>query len=125
MDPNSEFALDQSFTALAVLSPAGKLIAQGRHRLELRSWCPPQLPLRDLLIIESRRQVASEDQLDPEAAGVALVDVLSVEPWPSAPGMYGWRLGNVRPITPKLSPLPARGGLYTICLSSLAETAVT
>lgn len=125
MDSPSDSQLDQSFTALAVLSPAGKLIAQGRHRLELRSWCPTQVPLRDLLIIESRRQVASEDQLDPEAAGVALVDVLSVDPWPGMPGMYAWKLGNVRPIFPKLSPLPARGGLYTICLRSLAETADT
>ena len=125
MDSPSDSQLDQSFTALAVLSPAGKLIAQGRHRLELRSWCPPQVPLRDLLIIESRRQVASEDQLDPEAAGVALVDVLSVDPWPGTPGMFAWKLGNVRPIFPKLSPLPARGGLYTVCLSSLAETADT
>lgn len=125
MDSPSDSQLDQRFTALAVLSPAGKLIAQGRHRLELRSWCPPLVPLRDLLIIESRRQVASDDQLDPEAAGVALVDVLSVEAWPGTPGMYAWKLGNVRPIIPKLSPLPARSGLYTLCLSSLAETAVT
>lgn len=118
-------AWDHGFTALAVLSPAGKLIAQGRHHLELRSWRPPQVPLRDLLIVESRRQVASEDQLDPEAAGVALVDVLSVEAWPGSPGMFAWKLGNVRPITPQLGPLPARCGLYTVCLSSLAETADT
>ncbi len=125
MDSPSDSQLDQSFTALAVLSPAGKLIAQGRHHLELRSWRPSQVPLRDLLIVESRRQVASDDQLDPEASGVALVDVLSVEPWPGSPGMYAWKLGNIRPIIPKLSPLPARGGLYTVCLSSLAETATT
>ncbi|MDL5033506.1 hypothetical protein QRD43_16450 [Pelomonas sp. APW6] len=125
MDSPSDSQLDQSFTALAVLSPAGKLIAQGRHSLELRSWRPPVVPLRDLLIVESRRQVASDDQLDPDAAGVALVDVMSVEPWPGSPGMFAWKLANVRPIFPKLSPLPARGGLYTICLRSLAESAVT
>ena len=125
MDRPSDARPAPSFTALAVLSPAGKLIAQGRHCLELRSWRPPQLPLRDLLIIESRRQVASDDQRDPEAAGVALVDVLSVDPWPGTPGMFAWKLGNVRPINPPLGPLPARSGLYTVCLRSLAETADT
>lgn len=125
MDIPSDSQLDQRFTALAVLSPAGKLIAQGRHRLELRSWQPPRVPMRDLLIVESRRQVAADDQLDPDAAGVALVDVLSVEPWPDTPGMFAWKLGNIRPIFPSLSPLPARSGLYTLCLSSLAETADT
>lgn len=125
MDSPSDSQLDQSFTALAVLSPAGKLIAQGRHSLELRSWRPPTVPLRDLLIVESRRQVAADDQLDPDAAGVALVDVMSVEPWPGSPGMFAWKLANIRPIFPKLSPLPARGGLYPICLRSLAESAVT
>lgn len=125
MDSPRESQLDQSFTALAVLSPAGKLIAQGRHSIELRSWRPPEVPMRDLLIVESRRQVAADDQRDPEAAGVALVDVLSVESWPGSPGMFAWKLGHIRPIFPKLSPLPACGGLYTVCLRSLAETADT
>ncbi|MDT8997784.1 hypothetical protein RQP53_00680 [Paucibacter sp. APW11] len=116
---------DQSLTALAVLSPAGKLIAQGRHRIELRSWQPPVLPLRNLLIVESQRQVAAEGQWDPEACGVALVDVLSVSPWSGAPGMYAWELSNIRPICPKLCPLPARSGLYSVNLCATREALET
>ena len=113
--------MDQRLTALAVLSPAGKLIAQGRHRIELRSWQPEQLPLRDLLIVESQRQIAHAEQWDPDACGVALVDVLSVKPWVGAPGMYAWELSNIRPICPKLGPLPARSGLYPVQLCATRE----
>ncbi len=105
---------NQCFTALAVLAPAGKLIAQGRHRLELRSWQPPSLPLRNLLIVESARQVNAEGQWDPEACGVALVDVVAVQPWKGLPGMYAWQLDNIRPILPRLHPLPAKAGLYQV-----------
>ncbi|HLO95507.1 MAG TPA: hypothetical protein VK195_14440 [Burkholderiaceae bacterium] len=48
-----------------------------------------------------------------------------MQAWTGSPGMLARRPGHVRPITPKLGPLPARGGLYTVCLSSLAEAADT
>ena len=67
--------------ALSIVAPNGANIAAGRKTLEIRSWCPPQLPLRDLLIIENKIFLIGEDEADPDAIAVALVDVDEVHVW--------------------------------------------
>ncbi|CAI3140797.1 hypothetical protein ACIN5162_0431 [Acinetobacter baumannii OIFC0162] len=44
----------QQFLALSVVAPNGTRIAQGIKTLEVRSWVPAQLPLKDLFIVENQ-----------------------------------------------------------------------
>lgn len=44
----------QQFLALSVVAPNGTRIAQGIKILEVRSWVPAQLPLKDLFIVENQ-----------------------------------------------------------------------
>lgn len=67
--------------ALSIVAPNGANIAAGRKTLEIRSWCPPRLPLRDLLIIENRIFLTGEDEVDPNGVAVAVVDVDEVHAW--------------------------------------------
>lgn len=98
-----------TYTALSIVAPHGEGIASGRKVLEVRSWCPPCLPLVDLLIVENTRLLLQDGDSDDAGRAVALVDVHAVAPWlPSevdaacssgwVPGYWAWRLENVRPI---------------------------
>jgi hypothetical protein len=51
--------------ALSIVAPNGANIAAGRKTLEIRSWHPPQLSLRHLLIVENRIFLTGEDERDP------------------------------------------------------------
>lgn len=44
----------QQFLALSVVAPNGIRIAQRIKTLEVRSWVPAQLPLKDLFIVENQ-----------------------------------------------------------------------
>ncbi|CDG76858.1 ASCH domain-containing protein [Acinetobacter nosocomialis] len=44
----------QQFLALSVVAPNGIYIAQGVKTLEVRSWVPTELPLKDLLIVKNK-----------------------------------------------------------------------
>ncbi|ENU46400.1 hypothetical protein F984_02439 [Acinetobacter nosocomialis NIPH 2119] len=44
----------QQFLALSVVAPNGTYIAQGVKTLEVRSWVPTELPLKDLLIVKNK-----------------------------------------------------------------------
>ncbi|MEJ2801706.1 ASCH domain-containing protein [Comamonadaceae bacterium PP-2] len=107
------------FLALSIVAPHGKNIAEGRKTIEVRSWMPPRLPLRDVLIVENSVYLTQEGQIDPEGVGVALVDIDTAEPWrPSQveatcsagwqPGFFAWQLVNVRPLPFPQAVLAAR-----------------
>lgn len=95
--------------ALSIVAPNGLNIAEGRKTLEIRSWLPPQLPLRDLLIIENRIFLTGEDEVDPDGIAVALVDLEEVHAWQPwqieaacadewKPGLWAWHFTHVRPV---------------------------
>ncbi|KAF1049543.1 ASCH domain-containing protein [Xylophilus sp.] len=110
--------------ALSIVAPHGTNIACGRKTLEIRSWKPPYLPLRNLLIVENRILLVEEGQSDPNATAVALVDVEEVHAWqPSeraaacstkwTPGYWAWSLSNVRPLSGRVR-VAARRKLYDV-----------
>lgn len=39
--------MKRKFSALSIVAPSGQRIAQGMKTLEVRSWQPEQLPLKD------------------------------------------------------------------------------
>lgn len=96
--------------ALSIVAPHGANIASGRKTIEVRSWRPEHLPLRNLLIVENRIFLTEEGQVDPDGKAVALVDIEEVHAWQASeleaacakhwePGYWAWRLVNVRPIS--------------------------
>jgi hypothetical protein len=46
--------MKRKFSALSIVAPNAMRIAQGMKNLEVRSWQPEQLPLKDLLIVENK-----------------------------------------------------------------------
>ena len=95
--------------ALSIVAPNGTHIAKGRKTLEIRSWRPAQLPLRDLLLIENGIFLTGEDEVDPDGIAVALVDVENVrawQPWELSsacadvwqPDLWAWEVTHVRPV---------------------------
>jgi len=107
------------YFALSIVAPHGANIASGRKMLEVRSWRPPVIPLRDLVIVENQRYLREENETDSEGVAMALVDVVAVESWEPEqlneacstgwkPGYYAWHLSNVRPILGRPKVVAAR-----------------
>ncbi|HNV70796.1 MAG TPA: ASCH domain-containing protein [Candidatus Ozemobacteraceae bacterium] len=117
-------SLPTSFTALSIVYPHGTSIARGTKTIEVRSWLPPQVPIRNLLIVENRVFLSETLQEDPDGRAVAIVDVIEVHPWRQdevksacsrgwQPGYFSWVLENVRPL-PGMDIIPARRKLYSV-----------
>ena len=113
--------------ALSIVAPNGANIAAGRKTLEIRSWRPRQLPLRDLLIIENQVFLTGEGEVDPDGIAVAVVDVDEVHAWqPSElgaacatqwkPDLWAWHVTHVRPVLGAFR-LAARRKLYDVEVS--------
>lgn len=121
--------------ALSIVAPNGANIATGQKTLEIRSWRPPHLPLRDLLIIENRIFLTGEDETDPAGVAVAFVDVEEVHPWrPSelaaacatqwTAGLWAWHVTHVRRVRGEFY-LPARRKLYEVEVSAALRASLT
>lgn len=113
--------------ALSIVAPNGSNIAAGRKTLEIRSWQPPSLPLRDLLIVENRIFLSGEGEVDLDGVAVAVVDVDEIHAWsPSElgaacasewkPGLWAWHVTHVRPVRGPFR-LAARRKLYEVSVS--------
>ena len=94
--------------ALSVVVPSGQKIANGIKTIEIRSWCPDQLPIKNLLIVENESFLMSDGEEELGRA-VAWVDIESVHPWRQdemqaacattwSEGYYAWVLHNMRMI---------------------------
>jgi len=114
--------------ALSIVAPHGTNIANHLKTLEIRSWRPERLPLRNLLIVENDIFLTKEDQIDLNGRGVALIDIEEVHAWhPSEvqaacstkwqPGFWAWSITNIRPIQPPINMI-AKRKIYKIELSN-------
>ncbi|RZF53099.1 ASCH domain-containing protein [Acinetobacter halotolerans] len=101
----------KQYAALSIVAPNGERIAQGLKTLEVRSWLPEELPLRNLVIVENQNYLLKDGDEEMGRA-VALVDIESVHAWQQheveaaqasrwAEGYYAWVISNIRPfVTP-------------------------
>ena len=98
----------KTYSALSIVAPNGKRIANKLKTIEVRKWIPDQLPLRDLVIVENQNYLLNEGDED-EGAAVVLVDIESVHEWQPhefneacanywEEGYWAWVISNVRPI---------------------------
>lgn len=118
------------YQALSIVEPHGKNIAQGRKRLEVRSWKPEKLPLYDLVIVENKNLLLQEGD-EEEGSVVALADVHAIHMWQTdeveaacannwAEGYYAWELTNIRKINLNIKT-SAKRKLYPVVLPHLIE----
>ncbi|UXR64072.1 ASCH domain-containing protein [Bdellovibrio bacteriovorus] len=107
---------------LSIVHPNGSRIARGEKTIEVRSWQPPKDFNEDLLIVENKKFLYNEGEIDPEGTPVAIVRIKNVRPYeesdiPAAcasrwePGYYSWELENIRPLNCSVQ-VPAARGIY-------------
>lgn len=110
--------------ALSIVSPHGLNVASGNKGLEIRSWRPASLPIRNLLIVENSTFLSIDIPIDLDGRAVAIVDVEEVHEWqPSEvaaacasgwePGYWAWCLSNIRPLSGE-QVIPAKRKLYDV-----------
>ncbi|WP_180077897.1 ASCH domain-containing protein [Acinetobacter sp. YH12251] len=115
--------MKKCYSALSIVAPSGSNIACGLKTLEVRSWRPEHLPLKDLVIVENQRYLHESGDEDIGRA-VAMVDVYDVHAWTEnevelaqatywAAGYWAWRLENIRMIHWDMS-VPAKRDIYLI-----------
>ncbi|AYQ41528.1 hypothetical protein BLA9940_06523 [Burkholderia aenigmatica] len=114
-------------SALSIVKPAVDDIVAGRKQVEIRSWAPPALPLRDLVLVQNTIFLRQDGHEDPDGIALALVDVVGVHDWtpdearaqgkPWCAGYVCWELTNVRAIDPPF-PCVARRGIYALAEGS-------
>lgn len=63
-------------SALSIVKPAVDDIVAGRKRVEIRSWAPPALTLRDLVLVQNTIFLRQDGQEDHDGIALALVDVV-------------------------------------------------
>ncbi|MDW9250178.1 ASCH domain-containing protein [Burkholderia cepacia] len=68
-------------SALSIVKPAVDDIVAGRKRVEIRSWAPPAMPLRDLVLVQNTIFLRQDGQEDPDGIALAMVDVMGVHDW--------------------------------------------
>ncbi len=110
--------------ALSIVYPGGTKIARGEKTIEVRSWRPPDGFDEELLIVENRKFLREDGEVDPSGVPVAIVKIRRVreflkEDIPAAcasrwePGYFAWELAEVRPLTGSGEVMAARG-LYEV-----------
>lgn len=69
--------MKRTYQALSIVAPAGQRISIGKKKLEIRSWQPASLPLKDLLIVENKNYLIQDGD---EEIGrvVAIVDIEAI-----------------------------------------------
>ena len=121
-----------TYSALSIVAPHGQNIAKKIKTIEVRSWHPPILPLRNLLIVENRNYLSTDHPEDADGRAVAIVDVLEVHQWQPfevqaacssgwQDGYWAWILSNIRPISPPVNVL-AKRKIYTVTVPKIHYT---
>lgn len=106
------------YKALSIVFPSGQKIANGEKTLEIRSWIPDHLPLKDLVIVENRNFL-NHDSDEEEGIAIAIVDIEAVDLWTQDDinaacatywdrGYYAWGLSNVRSIQRPIQTIAKR-----------------
>lgn len=114
----------RQYTALSIVAPNVERIVQGLKTLEVRSWQPEKLPLKDVVIVQNQNFLLNEG--DEEMGAIALVDIESTHLWQSdevgaawasywAAGYFAWVISNVRPFKKPIDVV-AKRKLYKIKL---------
>ena len=79
--------------------------------MEIRSWRPEQLPLKDFMIVQNTRYLLEESD-EQQGEAVAIVNIEAIHAWKPEEvelayanvweaGYWAWEISEVRPILPR------------------------
>jgi hypothetical protein len=112
------------FNAISIVAPHGTNISKGIKTLEVRSW-KLTIPLHsDLVIVENKRYLTKENEIDLDAKAVAIVKIKKVRDFVKedikdacatywSNGYYSWELYDIRELETKPT-VPAKLNIYEI-----------
>ena len=66
------------YKTLSIVYPNGTKIALGEKTIEVRSWQPPSDFNGDLLIVENKKFLRNQGEIDLEGTAVAIVKIKKV-----------------------------------------------
>lgn len=106
------------YPALSIVAPSGTKILEGVKQIEVRSWIPQELPLKNLVIVENQNFLNDELQ-EEQGIAIAIVDIESVHEWRPdeikiacasywEAGYFAWVINNIRPIRTPIRVLAKR-----------------
>jgi len=106
------------YKALSVIEPFGDLIITGQKTLEIRSWIPQELPLKNVVLVQNVKRL-SEDLEEDVGSALGLIDIDGFHPWAESDlsksgcdsftdGYYAWEISNRRPFLAKPKILAKR-----------------
>ena len=110
-----------NYLALSIVAPHGENIAKGIKTLEVRSWKPEQLPLKNVVIVQNYRYLSQQDDQDVGQV-MAMVDFGDVHEWredeviAACASHWAWTIQNVRPIH-SIERVAAKRKIYTLRLN--------
>lgn len=118
--------MSKQYQVLSIVAPSAERIVQGIKTLEVRSWQPEKLPLKDLVIVENTHFL-NNDGDEEMGKVVALIDIESVHPWLAqeidaacatdwADEYFAWVISNVRPLMQPIEGI-AKRKLYRLELN--------
>jgi len=107
--------------AISVISPWGDMITNGKKILEIRSWEPNIIPMKNIALVQNKIRLSKENQVDPSGQIIAVIDILDTTPWVQedcriagcdetqfSEGYIAWRIGNVRKLTNPVNAVAKR-----------------
>ncbi|MZY22943.1 ASCH domain-containing protein [Enterobacter hormaechei] len=121
------------YQALSILKPAVDLILDGKKNIEIRSWLPPEIPMKNVVIVQNQKYLSSDEDMD-DGVALAIVDFTEFKVWteddynergPSVSlgrtwkeGYFTWKIENIRRL---IKPIRCKAmkGIYQVELKDI------
>ncbi|WP_206023448.1 ASCH domain-containing protein [Hafnia alvei] len=121
------------YQALSILKPAVDLILDGKKNIEIRSWLPPEFPMKNVVIVQNQKYLSSDEDID-DGVALAIVDFTEFKIWTEddynkngfsvslgrtwKEGYFTWKIENIRKLKKPIL-CKAMKGIYQIELNDI------
>ncbi|KES17496.1 ASCH domain protein [Gilliamella apicola SCGC AB-598-I20] len=118
------------YKTLSIMFPAVRNILNGSKKVEIRSWRPQTVPLKNIVLVENHHYLVHEEDCD-DGYALAIVDIIDIQPWTKdmflqqnnetklnkqwSQGYYVWHLENIRKLDNPLKCIALKG-IYEVDL---------
>ncbi|WP_068871179.1 ASCH domain-containing protein [Edwardsiella tarda] len=121
------------YQALSILKPAVDLILDGKKNIEIRSWLPPEIPMKNIVIVQNKKYLSSDEDID-DGVALAIVDFTEFNIWTEddynengfsvsmgrtwKEGYFTWKIENIRKLKKPIL-CKAMKGIYQLELNDI------
>ncbi|AYL76678.1 ASCH domain-containing protein [Citrobacter freundii] len=121
------------YQALSILKPAVDLILDGKKNIEIRSWLPPEIPMKNVVIVQNQKYLSSDEDID-DGVALAIVDFTEFKVWTEddynengfsvslgrtwKEGYFTWKIENIRKLKKPIL-CKAMKGIYQLELNDI------